>query len=188
MAKLIFRFGSMNASKSAQLIMEAHNHKANGKTVVIFKPTLDTRNKGAVFSRAVPTVMPANLIKPNEVGEMFAEVAHRKPRAVLIDEVQFFSKEQIEELAQIVDTLNVTVIAFGLMTNFKSEMFEGSKRLVELADVVERVRSECVECSNEGIINARMHNGAIVTDGAEILTGGEDKYVVLCRKCYSEKI
>lgn len=175
----------MNASKSALLKMQAFNHEQNGKHVEIFKPMRDNRNEG-VFSRAIPTYTPCGKVGEDVTGIMFNVALHKQPRMVLVDEVQFFSPEQIEELVSIVDVLNITVHCYGLMTDFRGEMFEGSKRLVELADVVERIRSECTICSNEGIINARFADGVIQTAGEQIVTGAEETYKVLCRRCYYE--
>jgi thymidine kinase len=188
LAKLIFRYGSMNASKSANLIMDWHNHKSNGKSVLVFKSSLDTRDFGYITSRAVGTKIPATLITPDMDGMMYEATKTFMPRIVFIDEIQFFTSKQVDELATIVDRLGVTVQAYGLMTSFKGELFIGSKRLVELADVIERIRSECTECSNEGLMNARFIDGKLQADGETVIIGAEQKYKVLCRKCYIEKM
>jgi thymidine kinase len=186
MAKLLFSYGGMNASKSAVLKMQAFNHEQNGKKVLIYKPKLDNRNDG-VFSRAIPTYTPVNLVvAPEDEGIMFLMAFKQRPRTVLIDEAQFLTPAQIEELALIVDTLDITVHAYGLMTDFRTELFAGSKRLVELADNVERIRSECTQCNNEGIANARFINGQPTLTGEQIVTGAEETYKVLCRKCFNE--
>lgn len=187
MSKLIFRYGSMNASKSANLIMDWYGHKSNGKNTLVFKSTIDTRDFGYVTSRAILTKIPATLITPEIDGAMYELAEAFQPRAVFVDEVQFFTSKQIDELAAIVDALGITVHAYGLMTTFKSELFEGSKRLVELADVIERIRSECTECSNEGLMNARFADGAMQGDGETVVVGAEQEYKVLCRKCYMMK-
>ncbi|MCY9544999.1 thymidine kinase [Paenibacillus alvei] len=175
--------------------MDCYGHKANGKSVLVFKPTQDTRDYGYVSSRATATRIQANLISPDIDGAMFNMTQLFMPRMVFVDEVQFFTAKQIEELASIVDKLGVTVQAYGLMTDFKRELFEGSKRLVELADVVERIRSECTECSNEGVLNARLVEGVLQTDGETVVVGKEQDddskkpvYKVLCRKCYGERL
>jgi thymidine kinase len=188
MAKLIFRYASMNASKSAQLIMDWYNHRQNSKSVLVFKPSLDSRDGGYVTSRALPTKIPAHIISPEDNGVMYELAKMFKPRIVLVDEVQFFTKKQIEELGEVVDELNVSVQAYGLMTTFKGELFEGSKRLVELADVIERIRSECTQCDNEGIMNGRYVNGEFQTDGEIIMIGAEETYKVLCRKCFMKEL
>lgn len=189
LAKLIFRYGSMNSSKSANLIMDLYTHLQNNKTTLVFKPHHDTRDYGIVSSRALSTKIKADLVVKETEENSMLELAQRiKPRVIFVDEVNFFTKNQIDELAKIVDTVGVTVIAYGLMTTFKGELFEGSKRLVELADVVERIRSECTRCSNEGLMNARFLDGEIQSDGETIVTGAEETYRVLCRKCYSEAL
>lgn len=187
MAKLIFLYGSMNASKSANLIMDWYGHKINKKSVLSFKPTTDTRDFGYIVSRALPTKIPANLISPDMNGIMYEMTKTFMPRIVFVDEIQFFTAQQIDELAMIVDQLGVTVRAYGLMTTFKGELFEGSKRLVELADVIERIRSECTQCSNEGLMNARFVDGVMQSDGETVVVGAEQEYKVLCRKCYMER-
>jgi thymidine kinase len=188
LAKLIFRYGSMNASKSANLIMDWHNHKSNGKSVWAFKPTLDTRDYGYIASRAIETKIPASLITPDIDGIMYSMTKTFMPRIVFVDEAQFLTVKQIDELALIVDKLGVTVQAYGLMTHYKGEMFDGSKRLVELADVIERIRSECTECSNEGLMNARLVDGKLQSDGETVVIGAEQEYKVLCRSCYTKKL
>ncbi len=187
MSKFVFRYGSMNASKSAQLIMDWYNANQNNKDTLVFKPSIDTRTS-KVSSRAVQTEVDAISISPHDKNYMYSIAMKRMPRVIFIDEAQFFKPEQIEELARIVDIIGVTVIAYGLMTTFKGEMFEGSKRLVELADVVERIRSECTQCSNEGVMNARYINGVFQQDGETVVVGAEEAYKVLCRKCYNKEL
>jgi thymidine kinase len=178
----------MNASKSAQLIMDWYNHRQNGKSVLVFKPSLDNRDEGYVASRALETKIPAHLISPDDNGVMYELAKIFNPRIILVDEVQFFTRKQIEELGEIVDELSITVQAYGLMTNFKGEKFEGSDRLTDLADVIERIRSECTQCDNEGIMNARYVNGEFQTDGEVIMVGAEETYKVLCRKCFMREL
>lgn len=188
MSKLIFRYGSMNASKSAQLIMDSYGHNQNGKDILVFKPAQDTRDENFITSRALNTKIPVDrTIKPEDHDVMFDATMKSLPRIVFIDEAQFFTEKQIEELATIVDVIGVTVQAYGLMTTFKGELFEGSKRLVELSDVVERIRSECTRCSNEGIMNVRYVDGEFQADGETIVVGAEETYKVLCRKCFMKE-
>lgn len=187
MSKLIFRYGSMNASKSAQLIMDWYNAQQNSKSTLVFKPTVDTRNT-SVSSRAVQTDIKAYTVHPNDYNNMYNMAYTFMPRVIFVDEVQFMTSKQIDELARIVDIIGVTVIAYGLMTTFKGELFDGSKRLVELADVVERIRSECTKCGNEGIMNARYLDDKIQSDGETVVIGAEESYKVLCRNCYRREL
>ena len=165
-------------------LMQHYNYESGGKNTLVFKPSVDTRSD-KVTSRALYTEIETDyIVGQKEYNSMLPIVLHHMPRVVFVDESHFLDKQQIEELAIIVDKIGVTVQAFGLMTNFKGELFEGSKRLVELSDVVERVRSECTECSNEGIMNARYIGGKLQTDGDTVMIGAEEKYKVLCRRCY----
>ena len=188
MAKLVYNYGAMNSAKSARLIMDAYQLRADGKNVLIFKPALDDRDNGIVRSRAVPTALDATTIGVDEEGIMFSYATAEHPRVVLADEVQFFTPEQIDELVAIVDVLGVTVITYGLLTDFRGELFAGSKRLIEAGAILERVRSECTICNEDGAFNARYVNGVITLQGEQIVTGAEETYRVLCRKCYNEQL
>lgn len=186
MSKLKFIYGTMNTAKSALLIMQAYQLESNGKKVLIFKPALDNRDTGVVKSRAVPTTLSATVIAVDEIGTMYRDAMNERPHIILIDEVQFMTVEQVHEICTIVDCLEVPVVCYGLSSDFKSEMFESSKRLFEVADEVERVHGECTQCGNEGIVNARFVNGEVVTVGEQVVTGAEELYKVLCRKCFFE--
>ena len=106
------------------------------------------------------------------------------PQWVLVDESQFLTKEQVEQLAHIVDDFDINVMCYGLRTDFMTNMFEGSKRLMELADDLEEIKISCT-CGRKAIINARINcDGKVITNGEQILIGGNDQYVPLCRKCY----
>lgn len=106
---------------------------------------------------------------------------------VLVDEAQFLTKEQVDQLGAVVDKFGVNVMCYGLRTDFKTNLFEGSKRLFEIADTIEEIKSSC-ECDNKCIFNARVDkNGDVVVDGEQIEIGGDDRYVSMCRKCYMEK-
>lgn len=184
MATLYFRYGTMNSSKSAQLLMVHHNYHEQGKRAVIFKSSLDTRSGPYVGSRAINTQVEAIQIGILELGTMFNYVREHKPDCVLVDEVQFMSEVQIDELAKIVDLLNTPVICYGLMTDFQGNLFSGSKRLIELGARLEEVKTVCWYCSHRATFNMRFQNGKPVFDGEQILIGGNDEYKPVCRKCY----
>lgn len=187
MAILKFKTGSMNSTKSADLIMQVYRLRSNGKQVLTYKPALDDRDSGVIRSRAVPTALPADLVvTPDCEGKMFNKAMQGQPQVIYVDEVQFLTPAQIEELVTIVDVLSIDVICYGLLTDFKAVQFAGSKRLIELADVVEWLTSECTICSNTGIINARFVNDQLVLEGEQIQTGAEEAYRVLCRRCFYE--
>jgi len=107
---------------------------------------------------------------------------------ILVDEAQFLTSEQVEELGAIADTKNINVICYGLRTDFQSRLFDGSKRLFELADTIEEIKSSC-SCGSKTIMNARInYDGNIIDEGDQIVVGGEDKYIALCRACYFSKL
>ena len=184
MAKLRFKHGTMNSSKSAQLIMVDYNYKSQGKSTLVFKPRLDTRDGGIVKSRALGTVVEAILIDSDDSYTMTNLAGTFKPDCILVDEVQFMSPHQIDELAMIVDTLDIPVICFGLMTDFQSKLFEGSKRLIELGAILEEIKTVCTECKARAVNNMRLRDGVPIFDGAQVEVGGNEMYKPVCRQCY----
>lgn len=175
MAKLYFRYGAMGSSKTANLLMVRYNYIERGKNVVILKPKLENRD--------------GELIIKSRIG-LKAECCYVEDfvpstdlDAILVDEAQFLTKEQIDKLAEIVDTFAIPVICYGLRTNFKGELFEGAKRLFELAEVIEEIPTICW-CGKKAHFNARVIDGKIVRDGEEVILGGNESYISLCRKHY----
>lgn len=188
MAKLYFKFGTMNSSKSAQLIMVDHNYKEQGKETLIFKPLLDTRDGEFVKSRALGTQVEANMVGVHEHNYMFNMTQQLMPNCVLVDEVQFMSSHQIEELARIVDLLHVPVICFGLMTDFQSKLFEGSKRLVELGAILDEIKTVCWNCKARAVHNMRYLDDKPIFTGEQVQVGGNESYKPVCRKCYRKEL
>lgn len=184
MAKLYFKYGTMNSSKTAQLIMVDYNYRDQGKETIIFKPQLDTRDEGIVKSRALNTGVPAITVDASQEGYMFEMTQKLLPNCVLVDEVQFMPEHQIEELARIVDLLHVPVIAFGLMTDFQSKLFSGSKRLIELGAILDEIKTVCWDCKARAVHNLRLLNGEPTFTGEQVEVGGNEMYRPLCRKCY----
>lgn len=186
MAKLYFRTGTMNSSKSAQLLMVKHNYEEQGKKVIIFKPRLDTRDGDKVKSRALHETSPAALVGVSEVNRMFDLVEAVRPDCVLIDEVQFMTPEQVDELGRIVDLLSVPVIAYGLSTDFQTNLFAGSKRLIEIGAKVEEIKTVCWDCNARAVFNMRTSDGVPVFSGQQVQVGGNESYRPVCRSCYSK--
>lgn len=186
MAKLYFRYGTMNSSKSAQLLMVNHNYISEGKTTLIFKPSLDTRDGAYVKSRVIKEHLPAILITDNDKGKMYELVKKERPNAVLVDEVQFFSEEFIVELVDIVDSLNIPVLCYGLMTDFTGHLFEGSKSLIENGARLEEVKTVCVYCDVKANYNMRVVDDIPVFSGEVVQVGGNESYKAVCRKCYNK--
>lgn len=186
----------MGAGKSLQLLATAHNFQEHGIPFLIFKSEIDTRDgENTIHSRAlgdrecVSISTKANLFEI--VGKLIdnAKVLYQPQlKWILVDEAQFLTKEQVNQLAAIVDNLGISVICYGLRTDFRTELFPGSKRLFEVADSLEELKSSCY-CNSKTIFNARVNGeGKVVTEGAQVEVGGDDRYVSLCRKCYNERI
>ena len=194
--KLIYRFGTMNSGKSLQLLATAHNFHERGIPFILLKSSIDTRDgNDVVHSRALGdreclSVSPGDnifdLVKSLE--NMTTLTNTNSLKWILVDEAQFLTPEQVDQLAAIVDNFTINVICYGLRTDFKTHLFPGSKRLFEVADCLEEIKSSC-SCNSKTIFNARIDsNGDIVTDGEQIEVGGEDRYIALCRKCYYTRI
>ena len=180
----------MNAGKSAQLQMKAHSYDDHHIPYLVLKSSIDTRDEeGVVHSRPLGDIK-CIIVKPSE--NVFTVVSNYmtnkgKLKYVLVDEAQFMTEKQIDQLTDVVDYLNIDVICYGLRTDFKTKLFPGSKRLFEVADTIKEIESTC-ECGDNNLYNARIdQNGNVVTEGAQVEVGGEERYLAMCRKCYKEK-
>lgn len=178
----------MNSGKSMLLLSKAYNLEERGIPFLIFKSTIDTRDgEGTIHSRPLGDKK-CVAISPEEKFSDKYDFYNCKLKWILVDEAQFLTKEQIDELSDIVDYAGINVLCYGLRTDFQTHLFEGSKRLFEIADTFEEIKSQC-DCSNKNIFNARIDKeGNIITEGEQIEVGAEDKYLSMCRKCYKEKI
>lgn len=183
--KLIFKFGSMGASKTANLLMTNHNYVTQGFKTLILKPKLDTRDDKVTSRIGIEHPCVAFSEDMDLYAYIDKESKEEKVHAVFIDECQFCTYEQIEQLARVVDYLEVYVFCYGLRTDFQSKLFAGSQRLFELADKVEQLPSVC-DCGSKSIMNQRLQDGKPVYVGEQIDCGAEDKYITKCRKCYFE--
>lgn len=193
MCKLYFKYSPMNSGKSGMLLMQAHQFEERNIPFLCLKSIIDTRDgEDVIVSRVgIKRECISIDINDNIYDLIYNYMANavlegmEKPLWVLVDECQFLSKEQVDQLAMIVDKLNINVMCYGLRTDFTTNLFEGSKRLMELADSIEEVKTLC-HCGNKAIVNARFNNGELVTDGEQIVIGGNDMYTSICRKCYFE--
>lgn len=196
MSKLYFIQSPMNGSKSALLLMKAHSFEERGIPFICMKPSIDNR-EGVDFiysrigiKRECITIDPDDNIFNivNDIIALIDKTNVKLPQWILVDECQFFTAKQIEQLTKIVDDLGINVMCYGLRTDFNTHLFEGSKRLLELADDIDEIKISC-SCGRKAIINARVNDdGYVITDGEQILIGGNDRYIPLCRKCYSDAI
>lgn len=189
-AKLTVFFAPMNAGKSAQLQMKAFGYEERNIPYIVLKSSIDTRDGDAVIHSRPMGDMKCIIIKPTEnlYKRISKELTNRgKLKYVLVDESQFLKEKQVDQLSDVVDYLDINVICYGLKTDFKTKLFPGSKRLFEIADQVKEIESTC-SCGEKNMFNARIDkNGRVVTTGAQVEVGGEDRYLTMCRKCYKEK-
>lgn len=180
----------MNSGKSAHIIMQVHNLGERGKNVLLLKPKVDTRDLGVVKSRALNTAMKANVISKDgrvDGGYTIYEYAYLvKPDYVFVDEVNFLSSSDVEELSMIVDNMDIPVFGYGLLVDYKGNLFEGSKRMVELADSIRELKSPCVICDRKATMHLRKVNNEYVFEGESISVGDVDSYDSVCRKCYNK--
>lgn len=188
-SKLFFRYATMNSAKSAELLMKAYNFEERGLKILCIKPSIDDREGKNVIKSRVGIERECKMVKPTDnIYDGVKKLLENGGKIdwILADESQFFKKEQIDQLGDIVDELEINVICYGLRADFRTELFEGSKRLFEIADSIEEMKSSC-SCGRKSIINARIdENGNVVTNGEQIEIGGNDRYVSLCRKCYKK--
>lgn len=186
MAKLYFKYGAMGCSKSAQALMCKFNYEQKGFNVLLLKPSIDTRDyengKAIVKSRIGIRSECEVLGKDDSLLELYKKLSEtKKYDVVIIDEAQFCSESQINDCKEI--SIDIPVICYGLKTNFRSYLFEGSKRLIEIADSISEIKSLC-NCGANATVNARIVNGKLVTTGEEIVIGGDETYVAMCYTCW----
>ncbi len=186
MAKLYFRYGAMNCGKSTALMQVAHNYNENNKRVVVIKSSIDTKADDYLESRIGIRRKVDILIEPDKSFEEYYEDWNKDASCILVDEAQFLTKKQVEELWIFSKMYDIPVICYGLRTDFQTNLFEGSMRLMELADELEELTTIC-SCGNKAKFNARFVDGVFTTDGNSILIDGsqaEVKYKPMCGKCY----
>lgn len=188
MSKLYFKYGSMNSGKSLFLLATAHNFSERNVPYIIIKSTIDTRDAGVIKSRALKSEKPCiNISQNDNLYDIACKAIREKSiQWVLVDEAQFLTEAQVDQLTDVVDFLNVDVICYGLRTDFQTKLFPGSKRLFEVADKFEEMKSTCT-CGNRASVNARLDkDGNITKTGSQVEVGAEDKYITLCRKCFKK--
>ena len=189
--KLYFRYGTMGSAKTAMLLTQAYNFEERGMRYLCMKPIIDDREKDNVIRSRIGIERKCEWIYPDT--DIYAAIKRLSDEKgvvfdwILVDESQFLREQQVDQLARVVDEFGTNVVCYGLRTDFQSHMFEGSRRLFELADSIDEVKSTC-SCGRKTIINARIDSqGNIVTDGKQVEIGGDDKYVALCRRCWRNR-
>lgn len=187
MAKLYFKYGAMGSSKSAQVLTTKFNYEEKGMSVWLIKPGTDTRDGADIIRSRIGLEAKAQVISPNQ---NIIEAYHKAGNydVIISDEAQFLTPDQIDGLRWLVDEEDVPVLCFGLRTDFLTHFFPGSMRLMELADSITEIKTIC-ECGRKATVNARFDdNGRIITEGDQVVLGGNDRYTAMCHKCWKQLI
>ncbi|MBQ6542184.1 MAG: thymidine kinase [Lachnospiraceae bacterium] len=187
MAKLYFKYGAMGCSKSAQALITKFNYEERGMTVLLMKPAIDDRENAAVVHSRIGLEAPCLMVPADmDLFKLYTE-NYRDRDVVIVDECQFLTEEQVDQLGQIVLDCDIPVLCFGLRTDFLTHLFPGSKRLLEIAESVTEIKSVC-RCGAKATVNARFDdNGNVVYQGAQVLIGGNSRYEAMCRRCWLRK-
>ena len=185
MAKLYFKYGAMGSSKTAQALITKYNYEENDLQVWLIKPSADTRDGVHILRSRSGLEAQVQIISPEmNVYTIFQESKKDCCDVIIVDECQFMTPEQIDQLRHIVNDYNVPVMCFGLRTDFQTKLFPGSRRLMEVADTIQEIKTIC-DCGAKATVNARIDGeGYIVTEGAQVFLGGNDAYIAMCHKCY----
>ena len=183
MAKLYFKYGAMGSSKTANALITKFNYEERGMKVWLIKPSIDNRDGVDAVRSRIGLEAQAFVVSPTtDILQEFA--SRRDVHAIIADECQFFKAEQIDQLRRIVDEYDVPVLCFGLRTDFLTKLFEGSRRLFEVADSIAEIKTICA-CGKKAIVNARIDGeGNVLTEGGQILIGGNDSYIAMCHSCW----
>ena len=187
MAKLYFKYGAMGSSKSANALITKFNYEERGMKVWLIKPSVDDRDGVDHIRSRIGLDAVADVISPED--DIRDLMKHKNDIDVIIsDECQFFTPEHIDQLRDIVNRMDIPVLCFGLRTDFLTHLFPGSRRLFEVADSITEIKTIC-SCGAKAIVNARIDKeGRIITQGDQVFLGGNDSYIAMCHKCWSEKI
>ena len=187
MAKLYFKYGAMGSSKTATALITKYNYEERGMKVWLIKPSADRRDGTFTLKSRIGLTAEAESIAPEvDLRELYRE----RPRAdvIIVDECQFMTADQIDQLRWLVDREDLPVLCFGLRTDFRTQLFPGSRRLFELADSITEIKTIC-DCGRKATTNARISpDGYVLTEGDQVYLGGNDSYIAMCHKCYQDCI
>ena len=185
MAKLYFKYGAMGSSKTAQALITKYNYEENDLKVWLIKPSADTRDGIQILRSRIGLAATVEVIAPEmDVYEQFRKTRAGECDVIIVDECQFLTEAQIDQLRTIVNDYNIPVMCFGLRTDFQTRLFPGSRRLMEVADTIQEIKTIC-DCGAKATVNARIDGqGHIVTEGAQVVLGGNDSYIAMCHRCY----
>ena len=188
LAKLYFKYGAMGSSKTAQALITKFNYEERSMRVWLIKPAMDTRDGETTLRSRIGLEAQCSAISAGEdLFDLFSRF-HREKDVIIADECQFFTAEHIDQLRRIVDEYEIPVMCFGLRADFRCQLFPGSRRLFEVADSIAEIKTIC-SCGAKAIINARLdENGRVLTEGDQVLLGGNDRYVAMCHRCWQNQI
>lgn len=185
MAKLVFHYGAMGSSKTANALMVAYNYEERNQRALILKPGVDTRDGERLVRSRI------GLENSCELVETFMKAFKEDPsivtayHAIIVDEVQFATEEQIDIFSDIVDQYNIPVLCYGLRADFQNHFFPGSKRLMEIADEIKEIKTICW-CGKKATCNARFDENGIIKEGDQVVLGANNNYISLCRRHFKE--
>lgn len=187
MAKLYFKYGAMGSSKTATALITKYNYEERGMKVWLIKPSADSRDGQFTLRSRIGLAAECEAIGPEtDVRALYH--ARQKVDVIIVDECQFMTMAQIDQLRELVDREDLPVLCFGLRTDFQTKLFPGSRRLFELADSITEIKTIC-DCGRKATTNARIGaDGYVVTEGDQVLLGGNDSYIAMCHKCYQDYI
>jgi len=186
---VFFRYGAMNAGKSIQVLTVRYNYLERHQSVFLFKPSVDTRAGANLIKARIGLESPVDeLIKPDtDIHDLHSRMVEQKgvPNCILVDEAQFLTRGQVEQFCDLSDRTGIPVMAFGLRSDFRGELFPGSAALLALADRIEELKTICW-CGKKATMNARLLDGKVVMEGPQVQIGGNESYTALCRKHWKE--
>lgn len=187
MAKLYFKFGAMGCSKTAQALITKFNYEERNMKVLLLKPATDNRDGVNTVKSRIGLQQEAISVRGDEnIYEKYCN-DYSDCNVIIVDECQFLTPEQVDQLSDIVIQKDIPVLCFGLATDFMTHLFPGSKRLFEIAESISEIKSVCA-CGAKATVNARIDdNGRIITEGSQICIGGNDRYVAMCRRCWLKR-
>ena len=185
MAKLYFKYGAMGSSKTAQALITKYNYEENDMRVWLIKPSADSRDGDRLLRSRIGLEASVDIVPPEQdVYDRFRREQAGACDVIIVDECQFLTPEQVDELRSVVNDFGIPVMCFGLRTDFQTRLFPGSLRLMEIADTIQEIKTIC-DCGAKATVNARIDGtGHIITQGAQVVLGGNDSYIAMCHKCY----
>ena len=187
MAKLYFKYGAMGSSKTAQALITRFNYEERNMKTLLLKPAVDTRDGADVVRSRIGLEAEAIAVSAETDLYAFYRDKHREAQVIIVDECQFLTPEQVDQLGQVVIDFDVPVLCFGLATDFLTHLFPGSRRLFEIAESISEIKSVCA-CGAKATVNARLDDeGRVVFAGDQVVLGGNDRYQAMCRRCWLQR-